>query len=53
MGGGWGGSEKKSICLDFVLHKKKKKLVWSVFPLSTGFLLLLEKEKYFRRARNK
>lgn len=24
VGGGWGGSEKKSICLDFVLLKKKK-----------------------------
>lgn len=33
---GWGwvdGSEKKSICLDFVILKKK--LVWSVFLLST------------------
>lgn len=46
VGGGWGGSEKKSICLDFVLLKKKK-LVWSVFLLSTWVFIASGKVKMF------
>ena len=42
VGGGWGGSEKKSICLDFVLLKKKNWCGLFFFCLP-GFLLLLEK----------